>query len=171
MSRSAVEMLLYLLDVGFEGNPEHSLLGNLVDLGDGDWEWRPEGGGRCIRDIVLHAGAAKYVSADYAFGAATISFSRAMRVADARVSTLGEAGSWLAQGHRLLRARVASLDDSDLGKPRRVHYGPPEETRHIISSMIQHDLYHAGEINHLRAFRQGTDFWPGQGPTTRGGPR
>lgn len=25
--------------------------------------------------------------------------------------------------------------------------------------MIQHDLYHVGEINHLRSLRQGTDRW------------
>jgi len=25
--------------------------------------------------------------------------------------------------------------------------------------MIQHDLYHAGEINHLRSLHQGTDQW------------
>jgi hypothetical protein len=25
--------------------------------------------------------------------------------------------------------------------------------------MIEHDLYHAGEINHLRSLRQGTDRW------------
>jgi hypothetical protein len=26
--------------------------------------------------------------------------------------------------------------------------------------MIAHDLYHAGEINHLRALLQSTDRWP-----------
>ena len=25
---------------------------------------------------------------------------------------------------------------------------------------IQHDIYHAGEINHIRALRQKTDKWP-----------
>jgi hypothetical protein len=27
-------------------------------------------------------------------------------------------------------------------------------TRWIVSSKIQHDLYHTGEINHIRALRQ-----------------
>jgi hypothetical protein len=30
----------------------------------------------------------------------------------------------------------------------------------IIRIMIAHDLYHAGEINHLRSLLQGTDRWP-----------
>jgi hypothetical protein len=28
-----------------------------------------------------------------------------------------------------------------------------------VVTMIQHDLYHAGEINHLRSLNQGTDQW------------
>jgi hypothetical protein len=33
------------------------------------------------------------------------------------------------------------------------------ETRWIISVMIQHDLYHAGEINHVRSLLSGDDRW------------
>jgi hypothetical protein len=29
--------------------------------------------------------------------------------------------------------------------------------------MIEHDLYHAGEINHLRALRHGADRWAFEG--------
>jgi hypothetical protein len=30
----------------------------------------------------------------------------------------------------------------------------------MLIIMIAHDLYHAGEINHLRALLNGTDRWP-----------
>ncbi len=40
------------------------------------------------------------------------------------------------------------------------NWGEPAETRWIISEIIEHDLYHAGEINHLRAVLQGDDRWP-----------
>jgi hypothetical protein len=43
------------------------------------------------------------------------------------------------------------------------NWGEQKETRWIITAMIQHDLYHAGEINHLRALIQGTDRWPEPG--------
>jgi hypothetical protein len=34
-----------------------------------------------------------------------------------------------------------------------------KETRWIITMIIQHDLYHAGEINHIRALHQHNDLW------------
>jgi hypothetical protein len=37
------------------------------------------------------------------------------------------------------------------------NWGEREEARWIIAVMIQHDLHHAGEINHLRSLRQRTD--------------
>ena len=33
-------------------------------------------------------------------------------------------------------------------------------TRELVATLIGHDFYHAGEINHLRALLQGTDRWP-----------
>jgi len=33
-----------------------------------------------------------------------------------------------------------------------------KETRWIINMIIQHDLYHAGEINHLRVLHQQNDL-------------
>ena len=34
-----------------------------------------------------------------------------------------------------------------------------KETRWIIKSMIEHDLYHAGEDNRMRALGQRNDRW------------
>jgi hypothetical protein len=31
------------------------------------------------------------------------------------------------------------------------------ETRKIVAGMTLHDIYHAGEINHIRALAQGND--------------
>jgi hypothetical protein len=39
------------------------------------------------------------------------------------------------------------------------NWGEQKETRWIITAMIQHDLYHAGEINHLRSLHRQTDRW------------
>src|SRR3989304_4276008 len=63
MPKFVVEALLCLLDDAFEGNEEHSLLGNLATVHDDDWLWTPAGGSRSIRDLVAHAGTAKDVYA------------------------------------------------------------------------------------------------------------
>jgi len=66
---------------------------------------------------------------------------------------------WLEQGHRRFRESIARLDDGELLRPRPVNWGETKETRWIIRVMIEHDLYHAGEINHIRSLRQGNDRW------------
>jgi uncharacterized damage-inducible protein DinB len=82
----------------------------------------------------------------------------------ASTASMAEDLDWLHHGHQQLRASIAALDDAELARARPVHMGGTLETRMIISIMIEHDVYHAGEINHLRALMQGTDFWRGREP-------
>ena len=61
---------------------------------------------------------------------------------------------------RRLRDSVAALTgDEELLRERRANWGDMAETRWLIKTTIEHDLYQAGEINHLRALRQETDRW------------
>jgi hypothetical protein len=50
-------------------------------------------------------------------------------------------------------------DDTELARERPVFWGAQLPTQAIIRILIAHDLYHAGEINHIRAQLQGTDRW------------
>ena len=34
-----------------------------------------------------------------------------------------------------------------------------KEPRWLVRVMIEHDLYHGGEINHIRSVLQGADRW------------
>jgi hypothetical protein len=119
------------------------------------------------KDIALHAGAAKYVCENFGFGNGSIAWMPSLRDADARVGTLDECRGWLREGHARLRASIAVLSDAELDAERPVHYSGHETARFIVATMIQHDLYHSGLINHLRPLRQGTDYWPGQSPAER----
>ena len=70
-------------------------------------------------------------------------------------------GGWAGEGQRRGRDSVAALDDdSELLRRRRANGRQTYEARWLINVMIQHDLYHGGEINHIRALRQGDDRWP-----------
>jgi hypothetical protein len=171
MSRAAVEQLLYLMDMAFDEGQWHSLLGNLRSVTADDWLWTPPGGARTIRLLTAHVAACKYVYDNHAFGDAAMSWNdpagdlgygmedlQSESVLDNEPS-IADVVAWLSEGHRRLREHVAALNDEELLRPRRTNKDEMKETRWIIAVMIEHDLYHAGEINHIRALRQRNDGW------------
>ena len=100
---------------------------------------------------------------DYAFGSRLPARGpAASRAGGRRTFTPARGTSRLAErGHRRWLASVRALrDDFELDKDRLTNWGDRLPTRVIIRIMIAHDLYHAGEINHLRALLQSTDRWP-----------
>jgi hypothetical protein len=165
MSRVRVEELLYFLDTAFEGSRWHSLMANLKDVSETDYHWSfegaPSGDGRSIKGMVRHLAAAKFVYNNNAFGdASTVWADMQARINDPDAS-MAEDIAWLRANQQMLRDSVAALTDDDLATQRRTHWGAMLDTHGIISIMIEHDMYHAGEINHLRAIRQDTDYWAG----------
>jgi len=68
--------------------------------------------------------------------------------------------TWLERAHEQFVTHVAKLaDDSELDRPRRTNWGEPRPTRWIVAAMVTHDVYHAGEINHLRSLLGPDDRW------------
>jgi uncharacterized damage-inducible protein DinB len=159
MTRSAVDQLLQFLDAAFEGEDWHSLLGNLRDVAPEEWTWTPPGGQRSVRDIVQHVGGCKLMYENHAFGDASLSWDDPLVAGGEAQDEAASAVAWLREGHERLRLSVARLDDVELGRPRRTNWGASKDTRWIVVIMIQHDLYHAGEINHLRSLYRGDDRW------------
>jgi uncharacterized damage-inducible protein DinB len=162
-ARPAIETLIMLIEVAFDSDPKHSLLANLHDLHAEEWTMLPAGGGRSVADIVEHVAWTKWIYEDHAFGPAALRWDEPPPVpAGAHSRPTAELLAWLTEGQRRWLAGVKSLAyDAELDRPRGVHWGGPIPTRTIIHITIAHDLYHAGEINHLRALLQGTDDWPG----------
>ena len=159
MTTQAVEQLLYLLDKAFEDPDWHSLLGNLRAVTPEEWVWVPPGGSRSMRDLVAHVGSCKLMYENHAFGDATLTWEHPLVAGDDVLVDVDAAIAWLRDAHARLHQSVAALDDSVLGLPRRTNWGELKETRWIIAVMIQHDLYHAGEINHLRSLYRRDDIW------------
>jgi hypothetical protein len=158
MKISALTQILYLLDDAFAGHDWHSLLINLSSVTPDESLWVPPGGRRSIRYIVRHVGVGKYIYQNHAFGDASFTWEGLHAVADNHVETITQAIAWLRQGHEQWRASIAALDDDDeLLRPRLSPFDGPQETRWIIARMMQHDLYHAGELNHIRAICQQDD--------------
>lgn len=162
-SHIAIDILAWLIEEAFEGDPSHSLLANLRDLREEDWTAMPIGSGRSIADILEHVGWSKWMYENYAFGSASLRGDQPPLVpaGSARSRPHDELLDWLTEGHRRWLASVRALaDDSELELERLTNWGEKLSTRVIIRIMIAHDLYHAGEINHVRALLQATDRWP-----------
>ena len=164
-TRSGIELLLYMLDRSFVADASfgtwHSFLVNLADVKDDDWLWAPEGGERTIFQIVQHAGEVKYVYDNQAFGDASIHWERPGSIPSIKATTpREEVVRWLTEGHQRLRDHVAALaDDSELLTMRRGLWSDQHQARWLITQVIQHDLYHAGELNHIRALHHKNDQW------------
>jgi hypothetical protein len=157
MSTAAVSQLLYLLDSAFQGTDWHSLLGNLGAVRPADWLWVPPGGRRSISAIVDHVGSCKIMYHNHAFGDAQLTWDNPQIRGGAALATPATAIAWLREVHAPLAQSLAALDDAELLRPRMTNWGAPKETRWIITTMIEHDLYHAGEINHIRCLVQEND--------------
>ena len=162
MPQIAVAQLLFLMDNAFRDSRSHSLLNNLASVTEDDYV--REHDGRSILEMLRHLAAAKHVYNNFAFGDASMTWPTMRDRLFATDKSMADDIEWLHHGQQVLRASVAALDDAGLLVPRPVHMGGQLETRNIISIMIEHDLYHAGEINHLRAIMQGTDYWRGREP-------
>jgi uncharacterized damage-inducible protein DinB len=163
MTRTAIETLTWLIEDAFDGDPDHSLLANIHNLSAKDWTALPPGAGRSIADILEHVGWSKWMYEDYAFGSASMQGDQPPLIPTGGASSRPpqELLAWLTEGHhRWLTAVRALEDDSQLERERLTNWGEHLPTRVIIRIMIAHDLYHAGEINHIRALLQGTDHWP-----------
>ena len=158
MAREKITQLLYLLDDAFEGPDWHSLLTNLGSVTLEDWDWVPPNGQRSIRRLVRHVGNCKFMYHYQAFGIADTTWDGIVQMDDDVLATIPSAIEWLREGHnRLYHSLEALEDDDELLTLRPHHMGTPRETRWIMMIMMQHDLYHAGEINHIRALHQQND--------------
>jgi uncharacterized damage-inducible protein DinB len=158
-----IDTLAWLIEDAFESDPSHSLLANLHDLREEDWTALPLRSGRCIADILEHVGWSKWMYEDYAFGTASMRGDQPPLIpaGGVRSRPLDELLARLTDVHRRWLASVRALhDDTELDSDRLTNWGERLPTRVIIRIMIAHDLYHAGEINHMRALIQGTDRWP-----------
>lgn len=161
--RSAIEQLLFALDNALDGSESagfawHSLNSNLRDVPADAWDWQPPRGKRSIRALVEHFGAIR-IWESQAFGDGSLHWDRLGSAPwlDPRASP-DEALAWLNEEVAVFRRSVASLaDDGELTMLRMTPQGKLQETRWIITTMIEHILYHCGEINHIRALYEGDD--------------
>jgi uncharacterized damage-inducible protein DinB len=165
-SRTGIEALLDLLDEAYRGrgiessHESQALLTNIETVPDEYWRALLPGAARSIHDIVGHVGACKVMYDDYAFGSGTLRFGTPEVEPFASGGTQAEVVDWISEAHERLVDHVAALaDDTELDVLRLTNWSEQRPTRWIVATMITHDAYHAGEINHIRSLLDGDDRW------------
>jgi uncharacterized damage-inducible protein DinB len=151
------------MDHAFEGGEFHSLMGNLSAVEPEMWKARLPKSLRTIGEIALHVGSSKVMYTDYAFGSGSLTWESA-EVAPWSPQNPPMAGvlDWLREVHATLMRHVRKLSDDELSRPRLANWGEEKETRWLLSTVLQHDVYHAGEINRMRSLLAGEDRWQWQ---------
>ena len=166
MGRDGIDALCYVLEEAFRGrgieesDESQALLTNLASVPVEHWHTLPTGAARSIADIANHVGACKVMYDDYAFGGGTLDWGTPEVEPYASSGSPEEVGAWLEDVHlRFAQHVVALVDDAELDAERMTNWGERRPTRWIVASMITHDAYHAGEINHLRSILGPDDRW------------
>ena len=153
------EEILGQLDAAFEGDSTHSLAANVASVRAEDWDWLPPNGARSIRAIVQHAGGAKLMYVDSAFGDGSLAMDDPLVQGEGALDSPEGGATWLREAHERLRSALAGLDDAELDGERPAPWGGTRPLVDLLYVLVRHDLYHAGEINHLRALAQDNDAW------------
>ena len=161
MSRTQVELLEHLLEDAYRGHMAHALLANISDVPDPDWRKRPAGGDRSIADIIEHVVIGKELWRDTIAGGEQRTYEAVFHDRRSAPGALAPESlrARLAVSQERIERAVSAVDDDRLDDARKTHYGAPTTVRRAIIVILEHDLYHAGEINHLRALLQADDRW------------
>ena len=159
-STVVVAALVRFADSAFDGQHWHAVMRNLGSLQSDDWDWTPPEGERTIREIVCHIGECKLMFVDQLFGDGTLSWDDPEMAEPVRASgSVDEAIAWLRKTHAVFREGIAGCTDDELATMPTGYWEKPAELQWSIEVLIQHDVYHAGEINHIRALHHGNDAW------------
>jgi len=166
MARIAIDIFVRRMDAAYRGDPFHALRRNVESVRPDEWDVRPAGWTfeefgtdpeLSICDLIKHVAGAKFMYANRAFGDASLEWADIQPpVARDMESML----AWLDEGHTILAAGLAALeDDAELAAERQAPWRLPLRREQLLGIVINHDLYHSGEINRQRALIRGTTGW------------
>ena len=154
---SELDLLLLQLDQAYSRKSWHgtNLRGSIRGLSAGQVAWRPRPDRHNIQEIAVHAAYWKYTVTRRLTGEKRGSF--ALNGSNWFARDVPDAAVWradqqlLEECHARLRAAVAALPARRLGEEA----GQGLSIASLVSGIIAHDLYHAGQIQLLKRLMAG----------------
>jgi uncharacterized damage-inducible protein DinB len=152
-----IDLLLKQLDQAYDRRSWHgtNLRGSIRGLSARDAAWRPRPGRHNIHEVVVHAAYWKYAVRRRLTAATRGSFP--LKGSNWFLREAADESQWradvrlLEQMHRTLRSAVAQVDPATLESPAQ---GASVTIQALVSGIIAHDLYHAGQIQLLKRLRK-----------------
>jgi hypothetical protein len=160
VTRIAIAVWELRLEAAYRADPFHALRKNIESVLPEEWDLKPSKASApkegalgpdelSICDQAFHVGGAKFMYANRIFGDADIDWSDITPPASHDMAVVLV---WLDEGHRALAAGLAALqDDAVLLEERPAPWRLPLRIELLLGIVINHDLYHSGEINRQRA--------------------
>jgi uncharacterized damage-inducible protein DinB len=143
------------------GCPWHGLERVLDGLTDEEAGWRPyapaEGHCSSIADLAGHVAACDVMYADMAFGKKRADWAWVGSV----ISPEGKVGAAEAvvhacrRGYEFLTETARGATDDDLWAVHEMHHGRPLKGWEVLACMVQHRLWHGGQIAMIRSAYSG----------------
>jgi uncharacterized damage-inducible protein DinB len=132
----------------------------LEGLTEEEAAWRPEhyrspepwGFSGSILDILIHVAIDSLVMPDQTFGDRTLSAEAIWERFQAEGGGLAAALALLQEGYQATRRVLAQLTDRDLEQKVGTQQRSAES---LFVELIEHYLYHAGQINYIRCLWEG----------------
>ncbi len=165
MTRRILGSLARQMEAAYRGDRFHALRENLASVSLDEWDVRPASWSAevfgtnpelSICDIVEHVAAAKFMYADRTFGDALLEWGDLEPPAREMDAML----TWLDEGYDLfVRGLEGLADDGELAVERPAPWRSPLRRDQLIAIVINHDLYHSGEINRQRSLLRGAEGW------------
>ena len=151
-----IDLLLAQIDQAYNRRSWHgtNLRGSIRGMTPEEAAWRPRGDRHSVQEIVVHAAYWKYVVRRRLTGEKRGSFP--LEGSNWFPRPAADADVWKADVrlldhcHRQMRETIAALDRRRL--PRTV--GGSTTVLDLVTGIIAHDLYHAGQIQLLKRMRE-----------------
>ena len=161
MNDTLVRQFRWQFEEARSGSRWHSLRAVLADLTPAEADWTPPAyagfawNRGSIREIVVHLGGDHLHQISRAFGQGEWTWEAVLARYRERGGDLAAALALLDEGFAAIFAALATLTDDDLTATRRNVDGRRFRPRELFQMLLEHTLYHAGQIQYARCIYQG----------------
>jgi len=162
--RKIVDFLLHRLDDAFYKSRWHSFKSAIEGLSQEEASWKPPkyrspppwSFSGSILDLIFHLGADDLFQLNQVFGDRTLTWEALHERFKSEGGNLEVALKLAEEGYQALREKLNTLTDSGLEERRKTAGGRDITAERFFVMLIEHHIYHAGQINYIRGLYEGS---------------